>query len=56
MEQTYENRGKIAFIADQVELATAAFVNNDFATLEGILQETAKFIGLFLLEANQKRQ
>ncbi len=56
MEQTYENRGKIAFIEDQAEMAANAFVVNDFAAVTTILEALLKFIPEFLSEANQKRQ
>lgn len=56
MEQTFENRGKIAFLEDQVAMAAEAFRQNDFATVTSILQDVGAFIPEFLREANQKRQ
>ena len=56
MEQTYETRGKIAFIEDQAALAAESFRQNDFVVCIAILQSLAAFIPEFLREANAKRQ
>lgn len=48
MKQDYLNRGKIAFLEDQLETAAAAFRDGDMAACETILEGIANFIPEFL--------
>lgn len=48
MEQTYENRGKVAFLEDQAAMAAEAFRQADFPAVIGILQVTNRFIAEWL--------
>ena len=54
MEQTYENRGKVAFIEDQAAGAAQAFREGDFPRVIGILQVTNRFIAEWLAIEQQR--
>ena len=56
MEQNYDTRGKLAFIADQVRAAELAFQVGEFDQVTEILTSLPPFIIEFLREANQRRQ
>lgn len=50
MKQSYENRGKIAFIQDQVAAAAEAFKEGDMVSCQTILEGVCGFINLFVTE------
>ena len=48
MQQTYAERGKIAFLEDQAAMAAEAFRQGDFPGVLAILNAIDKFIGEWL--------
>jgi len=54
MKQSYENRGKIAFVQDQAAAAAEAFKEGDFVGCTTILEGVANFIEAFLTEASKE--
>ena len=56
MIQSTNNRGHLAFLADQIRAAEQAFIAGEFGDVEAILKSVQQYIDRFLTEAETSRQ